>query len=100
MSQLQKQFLHHFKGQDEVTTSEIYHWYREHKQNPKVLPYRNQVHPLIINPLLNRGIMVKISHGVYHIFKQVELPPEEVEVETEEDEFNTYIRTKLKGGDK
>ena len=77
MSQLQDQFIQDFAEQGQVTTKEIYEWYCNIKHNPYQPPYRNQIHPLIINPLLHKGILVKIDFGTYRISPKLVPPKEE-----------------------
>jgi hypothetical protein len=94
MSELQDQFLSDFNSKKRFTTKEIYDWYCTNKRNPHLVPYRNQIYPLIINPLLHNGRIAKLDYGIYCVVKML-LPTPEIE-----DEFSSYLNRKMKGGDK
>jgi len=92
MSKLQDSFVNHFKRQQYFTTKEAFEWYRINKSNADILPPRCAVHQLIINPLLHRGSITKISRGVYLVNAVNTNNNDDL------DEFDKYVANKLKGG--
>ncbi len=95
MSQLQNDFLAYFKEQGQFTTKEAYLWYCSVKRNPNILPDRNQVFNLIIWPLLHQGKINKIGYGLYVVVSSTV-----TEDNLEDDEFDQYLKGKLKGGER
>lgn len=89
MSQLQQQFITTFSKQRTFTTKEVHEWYCTVKRNPTIRPARVQVFELIIWPLLYKHIIERMSRGEYRF----------TNVQFKEDEFDKYIKSKLKGGD-
>lgn len=110
MSKLQTTFMKHFEGQPVISTQEIYDWYCAVKSNPENLPYRSAIHYLIINPLLHKRVLQKVSNGLYTLGKMseeeienldscespdVELP--ELTERSEAEDWEKYIQQKLQG---
>lgn len=114
-SNLQQQFLSTFLDREVITTREIYEWYCEVKSNPENLAYRSAIHSLIINPLMHKGLLLKLSGGIYQInteavsevseapasFKEVKVSSEDMTNEelTDDEAFERYIQQKLKQGE-
>jgi len=89
MSQLQQQFITTFSGQRTFTTKEAYEWYCIVKRNPQIRPARVSIFELILWPLLYKHTIEKVSRGVYHF----------TNIKIKEDEFDKYIKSKMRGGD-
>jgi hypothetical protein len=87
MSKLQSSFIKEFNNKT-FTTKEVYEWYKLNKLNPQRLPSRSEVYSIILNPLLHKGILLRLDVGYYS------LSCESLQ-EKEEDEFDHYIKSKL-----
>ena len=96
MSKLQQAFLKDFENTT-VTTQQIYAWYRYNKTRPDRPPYRSEIHELIINPLIFKGLIIRLSKGIY-LIKPISTPTEKdasLSSGTASD-WDDYIQSKLK----
>lgn len=116
---IQDQFLKQFNTNEKITTKDIYEWYTQVKGGQSSFTYYSSIFSVIINPLVRKGILKKVSKGVYEVSTLIPVPTttnrntisnelidllsdiEEEEVneakETEEfDEFDLYLQNRLK----
>ncbi len=97
---LQQQFEDTFKERDVITTKDIYNWYCSVKGGKSQVAYPTSIYGLVINPLLAKGIIIKITKGVYKLnhFTFESKVLETIEEQQEEmDEWDLYIKQKLDG---
>jgi len=100
---LQERFTQDFKDMEYISTKDIFEWYTMVKRGDNPHTYRAAIYSLVINPLLMKGLLKKMSKGVYslridckHVNK--DLTEEVLCQEQELDDFDRYIQEKIKGG--
>ena len=86
-SRLQSDFVEYaIKLGGTFTAGQAFEWYKENKAGER-LPDRSDVYRLIIDPLLYKGEIEKLSRGIY----AVSIKP----LTVEEDEWDSYLSKKL-----
>lgn len=91
---LQESFIASFQDVQYITTKDIYEWYSTAKRGGSLHTYRSAIYALIIVPLMQKGLLIKLSKGLYTLDQSAT----RVEA-TSNDEWETYIKSKLEGKD-
>lgn len=92
MSKLQDLFISDFIDKN-FTAKEVYRWYCEVKSNPDRKPYRSEIYSLILDPLLHKGVIIKLTKGVYQVANQSEGV---ISTSSTGDDWDSYIKSKLR----
>jgi len=96
VSKLQENFLNDFKDST-FTANQVYKWYCEAKSNPERKPYRSEIYNLILDPLLHKGVLIKLTKGLYQVAVPAQYVVKEGKASTStEDDWDSYIKSKLK----
>lgn len=100
---LHNQFVAYFKGFEEITTADIFKWYKEVRSGSSKHTYHSNIYNIVIYPMVARGTISRVRRGVYTLQPTPSMPKDNIQSDiditvdpSQWDEWDHYINDKLK----